>query len=365
MNTSSKLKIAIIGTVGIPSRYGGFETLAENLVAQLEGNDEFTVYCSAPSYKNDRKKTYLGAVLKYLPFQANGKSSIIYDVVSILHAMFFADVLLILGVSGAFMIRFVRWFTNKKVITNIDGLEWKRDKWGGLAKKYLKKQEKIALRFSHHTIVDNKGIENYVLEEYGLPSTLIAYGADHVFYRKLSESTKDELQLPERFAFKVCRIEPENNIHIILKAFGNTELNLVVVGNWNNSDYGKELKKEYSVFKNLYLLDPIYDPTKLNELRGNCFLYLHGHSAGGTNPSLVEAMYLGLPIVAFDVNYNRHTTKDEALYFKTDVDLLRLLDSEIRDADRLNRVASQMKIIAEANYTWKIISNSYESLFRN
>lgn len=358
------MKIAIIGTVGIPAKYGGFETLAENLVAQLGNEYDFTVYCSAPNYKNHRKPTYLGATLRYLPFHANGKSSIVYDVVSIMHAMFFADVLLILGVSGAFMIPLVRWFSKKRIITNIDGLEWKRDKWGGVARKYLKSQEKIAVRYSNVTVVDNEGIENYVMQEYARPSALIAYGADHVFYKGLSKSTKGGLRLPDSFAFKVCRIEPENNIHIILEAFGKTVVNLVVVGNWSNSAYGKELREKYVERKNLYLLDPIYDPSKLNELRANCFFYVHGHSAGGTNPSLVEAMYLGLPIVAFDVNYNRFTTNNEALYFKNGEDLLKLLKSDITNTKNLDVVASKMKMTATKRYTWKIISDSYKNLFR-
>ncbi|SDD71691.1 Glycosyltransferase involved in cell wall bisynthesis [Pricia antarctica] len=357
------MKIAIIGTVGIPAKYGGFETLAENLVDQLGGKYDFTIYCSSPNYRGERQETYLGARLRYLPFHANGKSSIIYDVISIVHAMFFADVLLILGVSGAFMIPVIKWFTNKKIITNIDGLEWKRDKWGDIAKKYLKMQEKIAVRFSNVTVVDNEGIENHVFHEYAKPSTLIAYGADHVFYKELSKSTLEELCLPKNFAFKVCRIEPENNIHIILEAFGKTTVNLVVVGNWNNSEYGKELREIYVNKENLYLLDPIYDPNKLNELRANCFLYVHGHSAGGTNPSLVEAMYLGLPIVAFDVDYNRYTTNNEALYFKTGEDLLKLLKNDLAYAKNLDTVALKMKQTAKKRYTWKFISESYENLW--
>ena len=349
--------------MGLPAKYGGFETLVENLVSQLGESYDFTVYCSGPSYEKPRKTNYLGARLKYLPFQANGKSSILYDMLSIINALLFADVLLILGVSAAFMIPLLRWFTKKKVITNIDGLEWKRDKWGGIAKKYLKGQEKIAVKYSNVIVVDNEGIENHVMRQYGLPSTLIAYGADHVFFKKLSEAHKREYGLNDRFAFKVCRIEPENNIHIILKAFGKTTVDLVVVGNWDSSEYGKDLRKKYGKKKNLYLLDPIYDPDKLNELRANCFLYVHGHSAGGTNPSLVEAMYLGLPIVAFDVDYNRFTTNNEALYFETGEELLTLLNNDLTSAENLNEIACRMKRRAEERYTWKIISESYRQLF--
>lgn len=355
--------MAIIGTVGIPAKYGGFETLAENLVAQLGNRYEFTVYCSAPSYIGQRKESYLGARLKYIPLKANGKSSIIYDALSIVQALFFADVILILGVSGAFMIPVIRWFTKKRVITNIDGLEWKRDKWGGTAKKYLKWQEKIAIKYSNSIVVDNKGIEDHVMKEYGLPSNLIAYGANHVYKKRLGEAVKNELRLPDSFAFKVCRIEPENNIHIILNAFGETDFDFVMVGNWSNSEYGKLLKEKHDSSNNLYLLDPIYEPDKLNALRSNCSLYVHGHSAGGTNPSLVEAMYLELPIVAFDVNYNRYTTDNEALYFSTKNDLTQLLNSELMKVDNLKSIGKKMKNIAIRKYTWKVIGEAYEQLF--
>ncbi|MFS4455315.1 DUF1972 domain-containing protein [Maribacter sp. 2304DJ31-5] len=356
-------KVTIIGTVGIPAKYGGFETLAENLVEQLGKKYAFTVYCSAPSYPSNRKKIYLGARLKYLPIKANGKSSILYDMLSMMHAAFFADVILVLGVSGAFMIPIVRQLTTKKIITNIDGLEWKRAKWSGYAKRYLKWQERIAVRSSHTVVVDNKGIEDYVLEEYKRPSNLIAYGGDHIFRETLTDRTRQEFNIPDEFAFKVCRIEPENNIHIILEAFSKSEMNLLLVGNWNNSAYGVGLLEKFAAFDHLHLLHPIYDQKKLNELRSNCKFYVHGHSAGGTNPSLVEAMYLGLPIVAFDVDYNRYTTSGQALYFRTGQDLEKILDDEVLTIGRLNDIAKQMRKEAVQKYTWKFISNAYDNLF--
>ena len=127
----NKLKrIAIIGTVGVPAKYGGFETLVDNLVERLASDYKITVYCSKKNYtKTERVKYYKGAKLVYLPFSANGAQSIIYDIISIFHSLFIADTLLILGVSGGIVVPFVRWFTNKKIIVNIDGQEWKRDKW--------------------------------------------------------------------------------------------------------------------------------------------------------------------------------------------------------------------------------------------
>src|SRR5690606_1240493 len=205
------------------------------------------------------------------------------------------------------------------------GLEWKRDKWGGLARKYLKKQEELAVKFSHCVVVDNAGIQEHVTTSYLKESHLIPYGGDHVFRAELKTTTVEEFNLPETYAFKVCRIEPENNIHLILEAFSEVETNLVIIGNWNNNHYGKKLRIAYNK-KNIHLLDPIYNQEQLNEIRSNCFLYIHGHSAGGTNPSLVEAMYLGLPILAFDVSYNKFTTKNTALYFKNKEEIIHNLN---------------------------------------
>ncbi|MFG6685356.1 DUF1972 domain-containing protein [Mariniflexile sp. HNIBRBA6329] len=354
-------KIAVIGTVGIPAKYGGFETLVENLVDNLGGGFDFTVYCSKKSYDTYPKK-HINAKLVYLPFKANGISSILYDVLSVLHSLLYADVILVLGVSGAFVLPFVKLLTKKKIITNIDGLEWKRDKWGSLAKKYLKKQEEIAVKYSHHVVVDNEGIREHVTFSYSKSSHLISYGGDHVFNVGLKQETIDKYNLPKTFAFKVCRIEPENNIHLILEAFSESKTNLVIVGNWNNNEYGKNLKKNYNK-KNIHLLDPIYNQDQLNEIRSNCFLYIHGHSAGGTNPSLVEAMCLGLPILAFNVSYNKFTTHNEALYFQNKEELVANLKLISENPNILKYNSTKMKEISLKEYKWHIISDKYKKLF--
>ena len=166
----------------------------------------------------------------------------------------------------------------------------------------------------------------------------------------------------KKYAFTVCRIEPENSIHIILQAFAkDAAIPLVIVGNWTNSDYGRNLKKQFGSHESIHLLDPIYDLNELNKLRKGCTIYLHGHSCGGTNPSLVEAMYLGLVIVAFDVNFNRETTENKALYFSS-AEQLNKICSELEEST-CNTIASSMKEIAERRYTWKRISECYAELF--
>jgi len=355
-------EISIIGTVGIPAKYGGFETLTEYLTKNLHDSYELTVFCSGKNY-TEQLEIYNGAKLKYINLHANGVQSIPYDIISIFKSLSFADTLLILGVSGCIVLPFVRLFSKKRIVVNIDGLEWKRDKWGKGAKWFLKFSEKIAVKYADVVVSDNKVIQEYVFSEYGVKSELIAYGADHVIKKVLSNKIQKKYPfLSDKYAFKVCRIEPENNVHLILDAFSEySELSIVMIGNWKNSEYGKELKEKYNSFKNIFLLDPIYDQNILNQIRSNCCVYMHGHSAGGTNPSLVEAMYLGLPIFAFGVEYNRETTQHKAKYFNDKDELLELLKN-IND-DELKIVAEDMQQVAKENYTWEKISEQYAELF--
>lgn len=353
-------KIAIIGTVGVPGKYGGFETLAHQLVNQLSAQFKMWVYCSKKAYpKNERKKHMKGARLVYLPFDANGMQSIIYDVISMIHAVFVADTLVILGVSGGMFVPVVRIFTNKKIIVNIDGLEWRRAKWSKFAKWFLHLSEMIAVKWSHADITDNEMIKRYTAIQYKTVSHLIEYGADHVLNKK--DSTYGAYKLVKgRYAFKVARIEPENNCHVVLKAFENTTYPLVFVGNWDNSEYGQALKAKYKDVRHIFIVDPIYDQDQLDLFRSNCSIYIHGHSAGGTNPSLVEAMNLQLPIVAFDVSYNRATTEDKALFFKNDTDLCELVNKAT--SEELLEVGAEMRVIACRRYTWSVIAQKYAQL---
>ena len=168
-----------------------------------------------------------------------------------------------------------------------------------------------------------------------------------------------DINLP--FAFGVCRIEPENNVHLLLEAFTDlTPMPLVIVGNWAHSEYGNSLKAKYMGNPWIAIHDPIYDQTKLNTMRSRCTLYLHGHSCGGTNPSLVEAMYLRLAVAAFDCDFNRETTENKAIYFKNAEELRKLVHS--LTGAQLQQVADSMKKIADRRYTWKRIADCYAKL---
>ena len=356
--------VAIIGTVGVPANYGGFETLVENIIGENASKDvSYTIFCSGKSYA-ERSNFYKGALLKYIPLEANGIQSIFYDMLSLIKATRKSDVILILGVSGCVFLPIYRLFSKKKLIINIDGLEHRRDKWGKWTRRFLKFSEKMAIKHSDVVVTDNKGIQDYVTEEYGKESVLIEYGGDHV----ICDVGEEEKEVLERFCLKketyslaLCRIEPENNVEMILKAFSESNEILAFIGNWHNSEFGERMQKVYGGSANIRLLAPIYDLKVLNVLRSDCKYYLHGHSAGGTNPSLVEAMYFGKPIFAFDVVYNRETTEGEARYFKNEQEFLALINE--KDEEDCQRNGKAMMEIAGRRYRWSVIANKYEQLY--
>lgn len=356
------IHVAVVGTQGVPATYGGFESLVDNLLGPNCPDDiEYTVFCSGKDIA-DHIPAYKGATLKYIPLHANGIQSVPYDMLSLCRCLSPRyDVILLLGVSGCLFLPIFNLLNSKKLIINIDGQEYKRAKWGNFAKKILKWSEALAVRYADVVVSDNKGIQDYVSQTYRRPSQLICYGGDHT-KRTLTEdfmrATLDRYGLtPGEYAITVCRIEPENNPEIVLDAFSRSGHKLVYIGNWNNSEYGRLLRKRFSLYPNLMMLDAIYDLDILYALRSNASIYVHGHSAGGTNPSLVEAMFFGIPIISFDVVYNRETTEHKAYYFKHADQIIDILG-------RTDLDGSPMKEIAEHCYVWNAISAQYCELYR-
>ncbi len=358
------MKVAIIGTVGIPANYGGFETLVEQLVRHNhDDNLQYAVYCSKKSY-NDKRWVYHGAKTEYVGLSANGIQSIPYDILSLMKAARNSDVILILGVSGCAFLPIFRLFSKKKLVINIDGLEHRRDKWNNWIRKFLKFSEKQAVKYGDIIVTDNQGITDYVSTEYGKPSQLIAYGGDHVLTEideNFTEKVLKKYNLTSGdYALGICRIEPENNVHIILEAFEKAKKKIVFIGNWQKSEFGRNLAENYKNSIYVKITPAVYDLDVLNVLRSNCSIYLHGHSAGGTNPSLVEAMFFEKPIIAFDCVYNRESTENKATYFSSVEELINALNDNNID---LVANAEAMREVAVRRYKWETIARQYEKLY--
>ncbi|MCB1773679.1 MAG: glycosyltransferase, partial [Gammaproteobacteria bacterium] len=196
-------------------------------------------------------------------------------------------------------------------------------------------------------------------QTYGVNSHVIAYGGDHAI--DCDAAPVDDLDLPENYALAIGRVEPENNAAMMLEAFASdSSRSLVAVGNWQRTKYGRSLVRRYAGNPQIRLLEPIYDLGRLKALRAGARLYVHGHSAGGTNPSLVEAMQFGIPVFAYDCVFNRSSTEERALFFRTSTELRALLDKV--DEATLAQVANDMQAIARRRYTWSAVADQYYAL---
>lgn len=323
------MKIAIIGTVGVPARYGGFETLAEQLAVGIEpAQHQLVLYCQRSAYPElQTSEPFSGHERVLLPLKANGGASMVHDMLAMAHASFVAraDALLVLGYSGAWFLPLVRLVRpHLKIVTNIDGMEWRRDKFSNKVRNLLRGLEWFATRFSHVIIADNAALVDLARDLHGIEPRLIAYGGDHTLV-----SPDPFLVIEPGYALSIARIEPENNCGMILEAFASAKSPLVFVGNWGANSYGRELKARFGTVPNLILLDPVYEVTKLAHLRAHAACYIHGHSVGGTNPSLVEAIFHSDRIFAFDCEFNRATLDDVGSYFKSASELVALIRQRV------------------------------------
>lgn len=357
-----KKKVAIVGTNGIPAKYGGYETLVEYLTKNLSSSYNFTVFCS----RDQRPKInqHNNAKLIYIPLRANGWQSIIYDITTLFYAIFISDVILYLGPGAGYFVPLIKHF-KRNIIINHGGLnEWKREKYSSFQKFIAKMGHKYGAKSALSNIADNELLKQSILSEFGVDSYVIRYGGDHAIKPELTENLKQKYPfLEEEYFVNVSRAQVDNNLHIVLSAFSKMpDKKLVMVSNWKISEYGTKLKEAYKdTFKNLILLDAVYDSAEINSIRAYAKGYIHSHSYCGTSPSLVEAMSLKLPIISFDVPTNRETTQNKALFFEDENDLIAKLQN-IKN-EELNKLSNIMFQIAQENYTWEHICKQYIYLF--
>lgn len=309
------IRLAFIGSAGLPNRYGGFESFVQScspVLAQL-GHD-VTVTCDK-RYHTDRSPEYAGVRRVFISVPANGAYSPLHDVIAFVAVFRRADAIIVLGVSaGPFfaIMRLLASLAGKRLLVNIDGVEWRRAKFSPLHRLALKMFHFFAQASANAIIYDNPALRVFVWKLFRRKAFCIGYPGDHVL--RLPSYTDSQ----RAGALTICRIEPENNIEmLIFGALGSSVEKYTIIGNWENSDYGRELRSKYRSEKKLSLLNPIYEPELLAHHRESCKVYLHGHGVGGTNPSLVEMLFYDCAILCLDCAFNRHTAKDRATYFST------------------------------------------------
>ncbi len=361
------MKIIIIGTRGIPNNYGGFEQFAEYLsIGLAEKGHDVTV--TSPHSHPYKSAQYKGVKIKHF-YSPEGvlKSSanFFYDWLALKYAI--REQFDIIYEAGYQSSAVSIWRFNKSktlpIVINMDGLEWKRSKWNYFTRKLTIHFEKVAVNYCDCLIADNIGIKKYIQEKYTKQCYFIPYGADLIMNFDEGLLTRYNLQR-KNYYLAISRIEPENNLELILDGFleSNSELPFVMIGNINNS-YSKKLIKKYGHIKRIRFYSSIYDKKILDSLRYFSKIYFHGHSVGGTNPSLLEAMGCQSYICAHDNPFNRSVLEENALYF-CDVHSLKIQIQNYSESNqRIEFIKNNVKKITE-KYSWSKIVDEYEALFR-
>ncbi|MDM7923851.1 MAG: DUF1972 domain-containing protein [Pyrinomonadaceae bacterium] len=359
------MRIAILGTRGIPANYGGFETFAEQLSTRLvERGHEVTVYCR--SHHVPREMTeYRGVRLKVLPtVKHKYLDTVVHSFFSVIHAVFQRfDVVLICNAANAIFIPKLTW-TGTPVAISVDGLERKRKKWNALGRLYYALGERASVWFATEVVTDAKAIQDYYLAEYKKGSTMIAYGAD--VERKLDADAVSEFGVePERYFLYVSRLEPENNAAMVIEAFRRveTDLKLVIVGDAPYADEYKKRLRELADGDPRIVFTGFVFGSGYKSLQQNAFVYVHATEVGGTHPALIEAMGYGNCVLAYATVENTEVVGGAAIEFTSVDELAEQMQMTANDeaAVREHRRRAQERIRSE--YSWDKITDQYEELF--
>ena len=356
------MKIAILGTRGIPNNHGGYEQFAEFFGKYLaeKGYETYVYNSSLHPYKKDEWNG-VHIIHKYDPEDKIGTAGqFIYDLNCVLDIRKRnIDVVFQLGYTSSSV---WNWLIPKqiKLITNMDGLEWKRSKYSKRVQKFLQYAEKLAIKHSNVLIADSIGIKEYLIKKHTVDSEYIAYGVEtkNVY----NDSILKELDvIKHEYNMLIARIEPENNIEVILDGViqSKNDQDFVVIGSIENT-FGKYLVKKFKKYKQIKFIGSIYNLPKLNSLRKNSNIYFHGHSVGGTNPSLLEAMASFTLICAHDNIFNKSILENNAIYFTNETDVKNILQSKQKNnyQDFINK--NYNKVVTEFN--WTKINKQYEDL---
>lgn len=367
------MKIAFISTRGIPNNYGGFEQFAEYIsVGLVQRGHEVVVY--SPLFHPYKESTYKGVRIKhiYSPelWMGGSVGSFFYDFSSLKDALKKEKFDIIYDAGYTSIIPAYIWYNIKDikypiVVTNMDGLEYKRTKFSKKVQKFLFWEERMAVKHSHYLIADNLGIKDYYKEKYNKDSKYLAYGADiHEDYNK--EHLHEYGLSPDNYFLLIARMEPENNIEMIIQGYiesNHVDRTLIVVGK-TNTPHGKELIEKYKSYKSVRFVGGIYDFKKINSIRYFSTAYFHGHSVGGTNPSLLEAMASNCFIIANDNIFNKAVLNNNALYFANKEDITTIVNNIDSNLNQYKNIFinNNLECIRE-EYSWEKLIDDHEKYF--
>ena len=351
-----KKTISFVGSVGIPASYGGFETLVEQLSLKLNKDFNIRVFCSGKHYnKPEQLKSWNNIDLHYIPLKANGIWSILYDLISFIKAKKHSDIVVVLGGSAGLFFPLFKIGKKIKIIFHPDGEEWKRKKWNNLTKLYLYYSIQTACRIADKIIIDNKSLFP-AYSKYNKKLVYCSYGGDQY---QIQPTTVEG----QKYWLTIARAEPENNLNTIAESFSKLKSeNWVLISNYKQTKFGRNLFNQYAGISNIKFISADYSKEVSEKYLNNCKAYIHGHSAGGTNPTLTVAMRLNKPLICHNNIYNRETTKNQAFFFTASKTLYEQINNTNLNSEILQEKA---RIIAEKNYTWHKVATVYKNLFNS
>lgn len=360
----SKIKVALLGSRGIPARYGAFERFVQDLASYLP-KDLFEIYVACESSLKGEAIHIPGVHLVYFPVSEKFRiiSEVLYDGLSLVWASLKdLDIIYLLGYAAAPFCIIPR-LTGRVVVINVDGLEWKRPKFPRPIRFLLRILEIISTKVSSYIISDSRAIQSYYQNRYNVNSFFLAYPAE-IVHSKGDEPLKKLGLVKNEYYTVVARMEPENNIDLIVGGLkkARSHRKLVLIGPLKNMRYARrllEMKDDHVVF-----LGGIYNQELLDTLRTNCFAYIHGHEVGGTNPSLLEALGCGNAVIALDVPFNREVARDAGIYFKKDArdlaEKIKYIEQNIQQIEFMRKKARE---IIDHNYSKKKVLSAYLNTF--
>lgn len=358
-----------MGTRGIPARYGGFETFAAQVAPLLAEDHGFEVIVIGDA-SCDSAESMVGPVRSICSRYAKSRNPLRFYWDSLSKAVEVADLALICGTPGGGL----AWLARRKMViaTNPDGLESKRKKWSRAVRGLFLTSERASTWFSHAIVCDSEAIESYYKKWHNPRRTFVAeYGAlENSFLTlrsgDLGRILKRDGVVPREYHLVVARIEPENQIREIVEGFRiaapHLRLPLLIVGDCTANKYGRDLMS--GAPPSVSFLGSMYDGERLDALRAGACSYVHGHTVGGTNPSLLEAMASANLCICHENVFNRSTTGGHALFFKDPDDLGAHLVTAESGASSLERMRAAVQVRWQENYTWKLIAGKYAAIFR-
>ncbi|KPC51829.1 DUF1972 domain-containing protein [Amantichitinum ursilacus] len=358
-------KISILGIRGVPAAHGGFETFAEFLALYLTAQGwKVTVYCQHEGNGPITEDEWRGVRRINIPVAGDGaKSTIIFDWISTKHAAKVGDLCLTLGYNTAIFCAWLRLRGVNNVI-NMDGIEWKRAKWGIVAKTWFWMNEWAGSFLGNHLVADHPEIKKHLARGTSESRiTMIPYGADRVASYSDEVLARYDLQ-PGQYGLLIARAEPENSILEVVRAWSRQQrgMPLVVLGNYKPDEHAYHREVKTAAGPEVRFVGAIYDKNVVSSLRAGCRFYVHGHQVGGTNPSLVEALGAGNAVLGHDNRFNRWVAAGSGVYFANEAECAERIEELVHDDKLVAQLQVQALAQFRSRFEWTDVLAQYETL---